>query len=429
MSFPRGARAPFFGVVVTAAITIAAGPVQATEGYFQHGYGVVSKSLAGTGAAFSQDAMSQALNPAGLVNVGNQVEFGLSLFSPRREVTGSGASGSPGAVPTGTVDSDSEFFVIPNIGASYQIDDVSAVGVALYGNGGMNTDYPALARPVAECGGGSGIFCGGGTGVDLSQSFLQFTYAREVADGVSVGVGPILAVQFFEARGLTAFSPGSSDPANLTDNDHDTSYGFGGRIGIQAELSPEIRVGAAYQLRTYMSEFDDYRGLFAEQGDFDIPPALQVGLSWQPADNLTLLFDYKRIWYGDVNSVGNPFSSPGLLGDENGPGFGWDDIDVFKIGAQWEVDEKWTVRGGYSYSENPISSSEVLFNILAPGVMEHHITGGVSYQLSDSSTAFLGAALFAPSSDVSGPNPQLPAQNIDLEMHQFEISFGMAWQF
>ena len=426
MNLPRGARAPVFGVAMTAAIAIALGPAQATEGYFQHGYGVVSKSLAGTGAAYSQDAMSQALNPAGLVNVGDQVEFGLSLFSPRREITG---SGSPGFVPTGTVESDSEFFVIPNVGVSYQIDDVSAVGVALYGNGGMNTDYPGVPRAAAECGGGTGVFCGGGAGVDLSQTFLQFTYAREVADGVSVGVGPILAVQFFEARGLSAFSPNSSDPANLTDNDHDTSYGFGGRFGIQAELTPEIRVGASYQLRTYMSEFDDYRGLFAEQGDFDIPPALQVGLSWQPVDRLTLLFDYKRIWYGDVNSVGNSFSSPGQLGADDGQGFGWDDIDVFKVGAQWEVDDRWTIRGGYSYSENPISSSEVLFNILAPGVMEHHITGGVSYQLSDSTTAVLGAALFAPSSNVSGPNPQSPGQNIELDMHQFEISFGMAWQF
>lgn len=418
-------------LILPVALVISAGPAHATEGYFQHGYGIVSKSLAGAGAAYSQDAMAQALNPAGLVNVGNQVNVGVSLFSPRREITGSGTGGGFN-VPTGTVDSDREYFVIPNIGVSYQIDDVSAVGVALYGNGGMNTDYPDVAR--SDCpGGGSGVFCGGSAGVDLTQGFLQATYAREVAEGVSIGGGPILAFQSFEARGLSALGASgfSSDPAHLTDNGHDQSYGIGGRIGVQAALSPTVRVGAAYQIRTYMTEFDDYRGLFAEQGDFDIPPALQIGLSWQPVDDVTLLLDYRRIWYSDVNSVGNPFAAPAgsLLGNDSGSGFGWRDIDIFKVGAQWEVDDTWTVRAGYSYSENPITSSEVLFNVLAPGVIEHHITGGVSYRFSDGGTAFLGAGFFAPSSDISGPNPLSPGQNIELEMHQYEVSFGAAWQF
>lgn len=427
MVFPKGRCA----LILPVALTIAAESAQATEGYFQHGYGVVSKSLAGTGVAFSQDAMAQALNPAGLVNVGNQVNLGVSLFSPRREITGSGTGGGFN-VPTGTVDSEREYFVIPNIGVSYQIDDVSAAGAALYGNGGMNTDYPAVPRSDCPPGTlGSGVFCSGSSGVDLTQAFLQFSYAREIANGVSVGGGPILAFQSFEARGLEAFGlfGFSSDPAHLSDNGHDTSYGIGGRIGVQAALSPTVRIGAAYQTRTYMTEFDDYRGLFAEQGDFDIPPALQVGLSWQPADEVTLLFDYKRIWYSDINAVGNSFSSPGLLGADDGLGFGWTDIDIFKIGAQWDIDDKWTVRAGYSNSENPVTSSEVLFNILAPGVIEHHITGGASYRFSDGGTAFLGAGFFAPSSDISGPNPQSPGQNIELEMHQFEVSFGMAWQF
>lgn len=55
--------------------------------------------------------------------------------------------------------------------------------------------------------------------------------------------------------------------------------------------------------------------------------------------------------------------------------------------------------------------------------------GGLSYRLGDGSTAFLGAGFFAPSSDVSGPNPQSPGQNIELEMHRFEVSFAVAWRF
>ena len=44
-----------------------------------------------------------------------------------------------------------------------------------------------------------------------------------------------------------------------------------------------------------MSEFDDYAGLFAEQGDFDIPPSLQVGVAFEPMADLTLALDYRYI--------------------------------------------------------------------------------------------------------------------------------------
>ena len=240
-------------------------------------------------------------------------------------------------------------------------------------------------------------------------------------------------MQVFNADGLSTFGDFgfSSDPGNLSDNGNDYSFGVGARFGLQAALPGNFRFGAAYQLRTYMSPFEDYAGLFADQGDFDIPPSLQVGLAWKPVEDLTFLFDFRRIWYSQVAAVGNDFvlPSPGRqLGDSDGPGFGWDDVNAYKVGVQWDVDQTWTLRAGYSYVEQPISSSEVLFNILAPGVIEHHITAGIEYRL-DEDTALRLSGFYAPSSSVKGNNPLDPAQEIELEMHQYEIMLGFTWRF
>ena len=418
-----------------AAVVIGVLPAQATEGYFQHGYGTVSKALAGAGAAYSQDAMTMAVNPAGLAHIDDQVVVGAAGFSPMRSFTGSGTE-SQSAVMTGTFDSENEFFIIPNVAASYRLDDASVIGVALYGNGGMNTEWPATARSATACppSGGIGVFCAGKAGVDLTQIFFQPTYAREIFDGISVGVGPIFAVQSFEATGLNSFAMFSADSSNLSNNGHEISYGFGGRVGVQAELTDQIRIGGGYQMRTYMSEFEEYAGLFAEQGDFDIPPAVQVGVSFQPIDEVTLLFDYRHIWYSQVDAVGNPGPTGGAdlaargLGGDNGVGFGWNDVNIFKVAAQWEVDDAWTLRAGYSYTEDPIDSSEVLFNILAPAVIKHHITAGLSYVISDQATLNF-AGLYAPSTEVSGVNPMATGQTIEIEMHQFEASVGLTWKF
>ncbi len=425
MRFPTFSQV---GLGTVLAVAVAAGvsvkPASATEGYFQHGYGAVSKALAGSGVAYSQDAMAQALNPAGLVNVGNEFTLGLSIFSPDRKFT---TSGSPGLVPAGSHESENDFFFVPDVAINYRLDAVSSVGVAIYGNGGMNTEYGTMPGGAA-CAAATGVFCNGKTGVNLSQLFLQPTYARKIGSRVSVGAGLILATQFFEAKGLQLFSGQSTDSANLTNRDTDTAYGIGGRIGAQVDIGGGVSAGIAYQLRTYMSEFDHYRGLFAEQGDFDVPPALQAGVAWKTAAGITLLADFKRIWYSQVNSVGNPFASSNQLGPDNGRGFGWDDINIYKIGVQYQATPKLILRAGYSHNDNPIGPSEVLFNILAPGVIEDHFTAGFEYEVTPSSS-LVAAAMYAPSSSVTGPNAMSAGQNITLEMEQYEVTFGWKYKF
>ena len=54
----------------------------ATNGYFSHGYGTISKGLAGAGTALSQDSVAAATNPAGMAFVGNRVDGGFEVFPP-----------------------------------------------------------------------------------------------------------------------------------------------------------------------------------------------------------------------------------------------------------------------------------------------------------------------------------------------------------
>ncbi len=399
------------GLTVVAAFAFS--PAQATEGYFSHGYGAVNKSLAGAGVATGFDAMSQATNPASLTQVDPQFTVDLSVFSPIRESTLTGTG-----FVNGTHTSDNNYFLIPSLAGAYEINAVSTWGWAIYGNGGMNTTYPPIG-PFGST---------GQTGVDLSQLFIQGTYARDVGAGVTLGIAPIFAAQRFKAYGIQAFGVFSSDPGSLTNNGYEWSYGLGGRLGLQWEIVPALRFGASYQMRTYMTEFKKYAGLFAEQGDFDIPPALQAGLSWNVTPGVTLLGDWKRIWYSDVNSVGNPFASPGALGDDDGAGFGWEDIDAFKFGVAWQTTPKIMLRAGVGLNDNPITSSEVLFNTLAPGVQEQHYAVGLGWQHTPNSTFNFGA-MYSPSNSVSGLDPLGSGGTIDIEMYQWELTAGWTWTF
>ncbi len=451
--------------------------VFATNGYFSHGYSAKEKGRAGTGVARGGDSLTTANNPANLLQIGDRVDIGVAFFKPVRSYEVSGGpslpsgftpviGGFPDCAQPGVqpcqipfsinnqqIDSGREFFVIPSFGFSKRVDEKMVWGVALYGNGGMNTSYSGgsarLYDPASDTiVDAPGTFGNGSTGVDLSQLFINTSFAFQASDQVALGASIILAAQRFSAKGLAPFANVSLHPDKLTNNGADMSYGYGFKLGIDFELSEAITLGLSYQSKLNMSKLKDYAGLFANGGGFDIPSTYTLGFAWKTSDSSTLLFDYQRINYTDVASISNPISpllngscvdalnnsifagtpSPatgsGCLGGANGAGFGWDDVTVFKIGYEWGVGKD-TFRLGYSTNGQPINSTEVNFNLLAPGVVEDHYTGG--YTMNDGDNEWTIFLMYAPKVTVSGKSSFDPAQTISFKMHQFE--FGLDYKF
>jgi long-chain fatty acid transport protein len=394
----------------------------ATNGYFAHGYSVKNKALAGAGVALPLDSLSASMNPAGMVFVGTRLDVGLTFFNPNREYTVQGNQ-SPfpafGLTP-GTVESDSDWFMIPALGFNKMLNDKNSLGISVFGNGGMNTDYD------------TNTFLGSvSTGVDLMQLFVAPTYAVKVHPKHAVGISPILAYQTFEAKGLDAFQMFSSSPSNLTNKGRDEAFGYGVRVGYLGEILTNLFLGASYQTKIYMEEFDDYKGLFAEQGDFDIPSNWTVGIAYKATPALTFVADVQTIYYSEVDSISNPLLNNlfrSKLGNDNGAGFGWDDMTVFKCGVQWQSSEDWIWRGGFSYGEQPIPDSEVLFNILAPGVVEYHATLGLTKKFGKNHEMDFTVMRAFPE-EIKGPNPLDPQQTIKLKMDQWEFSLGYTYKF
>ena len=422
-------------VAVLALSLVLPGAALATNGYFMHGIGAKSKALAGAGVAFPQDALAAANNPAGMAFVGKRFDAGLAIFNPNREYTVNGApTGFPGTfglIPE-EVESDSNYFPVPNFGANWELANGSTFGLSVYGQGGMNTDWPTMTfhDPSSSS-----------TGVNLSQLFIVPTYAKAFGDGKhAIGISPIIAYQQFEAEGIASFGGFSSNLSKLSGNGTDDGTGLGFKVGYLGKFSDTVSFGLSYQSEVGMDEFGKYAGLFAEQGGFDIPSSWTTGFAFNVGENGVLLLDYQEIMYSDVASVSNPFANlfnvfapvpdPSFsLGGAQGPGFGWQDMEVIKVGYQWGSGD-WVWRVGASTTDQPIPPSEVLFNILAPGVMEEHYTFGFTKTMA-SGNELNFSLMHAPSVSVSGPNPlEAPgAQTIDLEMDQLDIEIGYSWGF
>ena len=144
------------------ALLFAAGIANATDGYFQDGYGARQKALAGAGAADGRDATTISLNPAGLVNVPNEASASISVNKADRSVSVTGAPPAPFPTPppifpvlaVGTAVDSATFQPAVSAAASYRLDAhtggpfLDVVGVALYTNASVSTEYPAVGQPL-----------------------------------------------------------------------------------------------------------------------------------------------------------------------------------------------------------------------------------------------------------------------------------------
>ena len=428
------------------ALLVAAATAHATDGYFANGYGMKSIGMGGAAAAVAIEPFGGAVNPGAMSFLDNQWQLGVSWFSPDRSASrsGSGPAGIDGSATSGSTN-----FFIPEFGVNWRYRPDLAFGLTVYGNGGMNTNYPGGQIPSASaCAafnpnpGPYNLLCGNGSlGVNMSQLMIAPYLSWQITPGQSVGIAPVLAYQRFSAEGLQAFDNpvASTAMGSVTNNGNSDSWGGGVRIGYMGEFSKQFSLGVAWASKMSMGNFDEYKGLFAQSGAFDIPSNFTIGIGVKPTEQWLLALDFERIFYSDVPSVTNPSSLLGncfagqtnaCLGGSNGAGFGWQDIDVWKFGVQYVVNQQWTLRGGYNHSGNPVQPADVTINILAPGVVQNQWTLGATWK-PDALSEVTGMFMYAQNNSVTGQSlfvgfgaPSTTSETIQMKQYQLGIAYS-----
>lgn len=436
-----------------AAACLAAIPAHATNGYFLPGFGIRSQGMGGVGIAYGRDSLSTAANPANTVNTGMRGDMGMAIFNPERY-------GSNDVRPNDASVSDffdfssesiSKYYLMPEMGFSMGLTEQVHVGMAVVGNGGMNTTYT------------TNLFSFYGTppadeklGVDMMQLLVPISVAYRANENHSFGASIVFAETRFRAYGLDAFKafPILSDPDKLTGNGFDYSYGAGIKLGWLGEfMDDKLSVGLTYASKTYMTKFDKYSSLFAEQGDFDIPESYGIGIAFKPKKNLVIAADVLRINYADIASIGNlgpgpdpdgaagtlsgipamdfggapcpDASNPYCTGRDEGMGFGWESMTVYKLGVQYGVNNRLQVRAGYNYGKTPIPQDQMTFTLLVPATVEHHYSAGFTYRANEN-LEVTGTYMYVPSNSQTACDQNI-VDCATFNMHQNLLGLSFGW--
>ncbi|MBK8453636.1 MAG: outer membrane protein transport protein [Thiofilum sp.] len=345
----------------------------ATNGLAPTGLGMAHRSMGGAAVANPINTTSMATNPAAASFIPDGYDVGLEVFKPKRSVvdrtTNTEYSGNKKST-----------FYVPEGGYKRSLSKGMAAGIVIYGNGGMNTGYANLNSPP---------FMSSDVGVDYQQLFVSPTISFKMGETQAVGLSLNGVYQKFKAEGLSSFTaPGFSvDSNSVTNNGYDSSTGVGGTIGWQGQLSPRVSAGISYRSKVKMGKLDKYKGLLANGGEFDVPAATTVGLSFKATRKTTVAMDIQHIEYNKLASVGNTSTSFGSaqLGSNGGPGFGWQNQTIYKLGVKHQMTPTTALMAGYNYGKSPVKSTETTFNVLAPATSERHLSLGAEFKLSPKS--------------------------------------------
>jgi long-chain fatty acid transport protein len=393
----------------------------ATNGYQLIGVGSYQKGLAGAVTANPGSAMTAVSNPAGAARVGKRADFSMEAFMPDRSVDFTAYPGGEKA------DSAVDMYGVPAIGWTAPVSEGSNVyfGGGMYGTSGMGVDYAETNMGGMSWNGYSNI------------SFWQMApvLAWNVDDKLSLGAS--LNIDYQSVAFQSRFTGGGAD--TIFDLSRSASgFGVGLSLGVLYDLNPAVTVGFSYKSKQNFSamEYQLAAGDITLMGsalpggtyslDLDFPQQAAVGIAYRAGSKLTLSGDIKWINWSDTMDQLIINGPAGAIPYNTG----WEDQTVFAIGINYDINDKFTIRGGYNYAESPIGPEDVAANLILPAVVETHYTVGADYRINNYwELAF--HYMYVPENTVTAApsvNPMdLPGTKISLS--ETSLGFNIGYRF
>lgn len=327
-------------------------PSFAVDGAQLSSFGVTAGGMGGVSIALPQDSVSAANNPAGMGVIGNRFDFGLQGIEPQIDYDFGSSnnhlhSGGVSAIPEG--------------GFNLQINQRVTFGVSLFGVG-LAADYgrPALSIPGAQ----------------IAKSSLQAmavapTVTYKINDQNIIGVSLVLVYQRFSAEGVI-LPDANGGVTTVPSHGVASAFGYGARIGYLWKPVPNVILGAMVATTIRMGRLAGYDNdlLVPGGGRIDVPPEYGLGVSYKPIQAVTIAADWLHISWSKT-----------ILGSSQT--FSWKDQDVFRIGASYDLNRRWTIRAGFSYANPTFGSNVVAQNFLTPIENGKAASVGFTYRVSN----------------------------------------------
>ncbi|MBK1834534.1 OmpP1/FadL family transporter [Roseibacillus ishigakijimensis] len=381
---------------VAGGLWLAGVEVLQANGVWRWGYGAADSGTAGAFGGTGGDSLAtMQLNPAALTTLERSewVLAGRALLGDgqfRRQGVTSGLENAGGAFPEAAL--------------AWQFPDRPLwLGVSLAPVGALAAEWDYSDVPAT----GSGVSYGA---VGHDSGFLALkgnvALAWQVTPELSLGasLGAIYSRVDFDAPFIFQTHPalaGAKVDLDLETEGWAPTWELGALYHPHEDWQFALRIRPEVELDNEGSARADFSaqipGLADPQADYEarsrntLPLMIGLGFSWQAQERLRV--GGWAEWF-DWSSSFDEFPVA-LSGGSNGAVNGaiatdapqdrvpleWDDRLVLALGVEYELDEQWTLRGGWRFGDSPVPRS--LVTPLNASITEHALTWGLGWRSGD----------------------------------------------
>ena len=377
-------------------------PASAQFGPIMSAAGGANRSMGGASTAAPISAAGAMYwNPATLSGLKHdQMELGAELILPQATMSSFVPANTfgPGAPPidlSGRTDTEDSVFAVPTLALAFAAGEDSSItyGLGVQALAGYGLSYPGsttnpLLTPPPPVGLGFGPLQSEYQVVQVAPAI-----AWEVSEGWSLSFSPMMNIGKAQLDPLAVAAPDDANGDTFATYPYGTHSrnAWGGGFGLGTYYDAGLwRFGASYKspqwFESYTFHTTNELGL-PRTVDYtlDLPQIFSIGTSYVGFEGVTLAADVRYLDYTNTKGFGDSGFNP----DGSLRGLGLESIFAVALGAQFQLTDRLTSQLGYTWSENPVSSSETMANVASPLLIQNMISTGLSYQATDALTLTL----------------------------------------
>lgn len=336
------------------------------------GFQLLEQNASGLGnayagsAAVAENASTIFYNPAGMTYLpGVNISAGLTAVRPSFKFSNQGSTGPNGLPGTGPDGGDAGAWgLLPNAYLSWQLSPQWHVGLGIGAPFGLMTEYEDAAW--------AGRYHS--KKFDIKSINVNPSIAYKVNEQLSLGLGVNwmhLDAEFSRASPFAM--PGLGYLGDLDATVDMKGDGWGWNAGLIYQITPATRIGLSYRSQVKI----DADGDTTVSNQSVVHPAVAPRITRMSADastsvrlpdtaTLSIAHEVNDRWrlLGDVSWTG--WSSIRSLDIRNSgnPAIPGDSLDLkfrdtwrVALGADYRVNEQWTLKGGVAWDQSPIRSA------------------------------------------------------------------------
>lgn len=203
---------------------------------------------------------------------------------------------------------------------------------------------------------------------------------------VSIAAGPRMVYANAEVK-----SNGDEMGINLARDMEDSTIEWGWNAAIAVKPIDELNISATYRSRVDLDFKDDdvtlsfgpiNNAIFTGNVSVPVPAVYALSVAYDVLDNFNVELTWDRTIWSDYDELDFNFS-PTIPGNPFEPAIekDWDDTNTFRLGLTYEMNQTWTLMGGFAYDETPASGEHTGFELPDSNAWIYSI--GAQYKVSE----------------------------------------------